>query len=41
MAKSLSELEKKLSQGKHKQPSEYDTSVLSEHNVDPEDELVK
>jgi flagellar biosynthesis GTPase FlhF len=41
MSKSISELEKKLSQGKHKQPDEYNIGVLDEHSIDKEDPIVQ
>lgn len=39
--KSLSELEKNFSQGKHKVPEQYDTEVLTSKGYDVEDPMVK
>ena len=41
MSKSLGELEKKLSQGEHKKPDEYDTKILDEYDIDVNDEVVQ
>lgn len=39
LAKSYGELQKKFSQGKHKAPDEYDTSMFSDANIPEDDEL--
>lgn len=39
LTKSYNELQKKFSQGKHKAPEKYDTSVLTEANIPEDDEL--
>lgn len=41
LAKSYGELQKKFSQGKHKAPDEYDTSIFNEASVEPTDELLE
>ncbi len=41
LAKSYGELQKKFSQGKHKAPDEYDTSIFKEASVEPTDELLE
>ena len=39
LANAYSELQKKFSQGKHKAPEEYDTSIFSNANIPEDDEL--
>jgi len=39
LVKSYNELQKKFSQGKHKAPEEYDTSIFSDANIPEDDEL--
>lgn len=40
MTKSYTELEKKLSEGKHKAPEQYDTKIFEDNNLNTEDPVV-
>lgn len=41
LAKSYSELQKQFSQGKHKVPESYDTSIFERNNIPEDDEMMK